>query len=101
MDLFSLMIIRKNSCNTNAERSNFDHIFSIFYGRDSGLKIRTSYDILASKNILPHKVLNIVYAQMFTEERSASEDKDDLDFCTFYIFCSSSKCTNLITEQAI
>jgi hypothetical protein len=81
MDLFSLMIIRTNSCNTIAEKSNFDQIFSRFYGRDSGLKIRTSFDILASKNILPQKVLDIVYAQMFTEDRNASEDNDDLDFC--------------------
>ena len=81
MDLFLLMIIRTNSCNTIAEKSNFDQIFSSFYGRDSGLKIRTSFDILASKNILPHKVLDIVYAQMFTVDRNASEDKDDLDFC--------------------
>ncbi len=81
MDLFLLMIIRTNSCNTIAERSNFDQIFSRFYGRDSGLKKRTSFDILGSKNILPHKVLNIVYAQMFTEEKDAAEDEDDLDFC--------------------
>jgi hypothetical protein len=81
MDLFSLMIIRTNSCNTIAERSNLDQIFSRCYGRDSGLKIRTSFDILGSKNILPQNVLNIVYAQMFMEERDAAEDKDDLDFC--------------------
>jgi hypothetical protein len=75
------MIIRTNSCNIIAERSIFDQIFSKFYGRDSGLKIRTSFDILGSKSILPHKVLNIVNAQMFAEERDAAEDEDDLDFC--------------------
>jgi len=37
--------------------------------------------MLANKNILPHKVLNIVYAQMFTEERNTSAEEEDLDFC--------------------
>jgi hypothetical protein len=77
MDLFALMIIRTNSCGTFAERSNFDTIFCKFYGRDSGLAIRASFDMLANKNILPHKVLNIVYAQMFTEERNTSEEEED------------------------
>ncbi len=83
MDLFALMLIRTNSCSTFAERSNFDTIFSKFYGRDSGLGIRASFDMLANKNILPHKVLNIVYAQMFTEERNTSEEEEDIAFVPF------------------
>jgi hypothetical protein len=82
MDLFALMMIRTNSYSPFAERRNIDTFFSKFYGRDSGLTIRASFDMLVNKNIRPHKVLNIIYAQMFTEERNTSEKEEEtLDFC--------------------
>ncbi len=46
MDLYSLMVVRTNSCTTPVERYKFDNIFRKFYGKDSSLEIRITFDIV-------------------------------------------------------
>jgi hypothetical protein len=48
-----------------------------YYGADSTLEIRATFDFLGNKNILPHTVLNILYAQMFGTELNEEELDDD------------------------
>ena len=88
MDLYSLMVVRTNSCTTPVERYKFDNIFRKFYGKDSSLEIRITFDILGDKSILPISVLNILYAQMFTPQISEAEaDEEDI-----YELCSVAAC---------
>ncbi len=77
MDLHALMIVRSNTCISPTDRYKFDDIFRKYYGTDSTLEIRATFDFLGDKNILPHTVLNILYAQMFESE--LNEDKLDDD----------------------
>ena len=82
MDLYALMVVRTNSCKTRLERFKFDDIFRNFYGKDSSLEIRITFDILGDKEILPISVLNILYAQMFTPQISEAEaEEEDTRFC--------------------
>ncbi len=41
------------------------------------MEIRATFDFLGDKNILPHTVLNILYAQMFESELNEDELDDD------------------------
>ena len=77
MDLYALMVVRTNSCKTRLERFKFDDIFRNFYGKDSSLEIRITFDILGDKEILPISVLNILYAQMFTPQISEAEAEEE------------------------
>jgi hypothetical protein len=88
MDLYALMVVRANSCKTAVDRSKFDDIFWKFYGQDSSLKVRITFDILGNKSILTINVLSILYAQMFTPQVSEAEsDEDDI-----YELCSVAAC---------
>ena len=88
MDLYALMVVRANSYKTAVDRSKFDDIFWKFYGQDSSLKVRITFDILGDKSILPVNVLSILYAQMFTPQVSEAEsDEDDI-----YKLCSVAAC---------
>jgi hypothetical protein len=79
MDLYLLMVVRANSCKTAVDRSKFDDIFWKFYGQDSSLEVRITFNILGDKSILPVNVLSILYAQMFTPQVSEAEsDEDDI-----------------------
>lgn len=88
MDLYALMVVRTNSCKTRLERFKFDDIFRNFYGKDSSLEIRITFDILGDKEILPISVLNILYAQMFTPQISEAEAEEE----DIYELCSVAAC---------
>jgi len=52
MDLYALMVVRANSCKTTVDRAKFDDVFRKFYGQDSSLEVRITFDILGNKSIL-------------------------------------------------
>jgi hypothetical protein len=88
MDLYALMVVRANSCKTTVDWAKFDDIFRKFYGQDSSLEVRITFDILGNKSILPVNVLSILYAQIFTPQVSEAEsDEDDI-----YDLCSVAAC---------
>ena len=103
MDLYALMVVRANSCKTAVDRYNFDNIFRKFYGKDSSLEIRITFDILGDKSILPVNVLNILYGQMFTPQISEAEsDEDDVyELCSVAacILANNFRCSPLLRER--
>jgi hypothetical protein len=103
MDLYALMVVRANSCKTAVDRLKFDVIFSEFYGQDSSLKVRITFDILSNKSILPVNVLSILYAQMFTPQVSEAEsDEDDIhELCSVAacILAKKFRCSPLFWER--
>lgn len=81
------MIIRINSCSTFAHRINFGGFFRNYYGRESGLEMRPSFDI---KKHVPY-YLQGCFAQMCTEESNPSEVEDGLDFCALSVYLQAKK----------
>jgi hypothetical protein len=81
MDLHALMIVQSNTCTSPTDRYKFDDVFRKYYGTYSTLEIRATFDFLGNKNILPHTVLNILYAQMFETELNEEDLDDDDELC--------------------
>jgi hypothetical protein len=105
MDLYTLMVVRANSCKTAVDRFKFDDIFRKFYSQDSSLKVRITFDILGDKSILPVNVLNILYAQMYTPQISEAESDEDVIYelrsVAACILANKFRCSPLFQESHV
>ncbi len=50
--------------------------------------IRATFDILGDRKFLPHNLLNILYAHMFTAEISEQELDDDVDLWDSFVIAA-------------
>ncbi len=63
-------------------------------------EIKVTCDILGDKDILPHSVLNILYALMFTPQISEAVLDDD-DIYDYHMHsCKNIRCSPLFQERS-